>query len=81
MWTVFTLKLMAVFLRALKQLCYPVGLGEAVRPGFSQVILVSCASWRTMDPVCRDPKAGTVSLGRKRPGKQAQDLKKGGAGV
>lgn len=26
------------------------------------------------DPVCRDPKAGTVSLGRKRPGKQAQGL-------
>lgn len=70
------------FLRALEQLSYPVGLGAAVRPGFSRVILVSCASWRAMaTPVCRDPKAGTVSLGKWKPGKQAQDLKRGGAGV
>lgn len=77
MQKVIILKLLAAFLGALEKLCVILqALGR--QSGLAFLILVPCASWETIGiPVCRGPKAGTVSLGKGKPGKQAQDLKRG----
>lgn len=73
-------ELVVAFLGALEQSCIFLQalLRTTVWPNFCQAVLVPCASWETMGiPVWRGPTAGTIPLGKEKPGKQAQDLLQG----